>query len=511
MDPEKSFFSTSLPPFLPDEMIFLVDATGTRDLDDDRITLLDSLVREHGGYLEGGGRSLEMPLIERADTGAPRQVIPAKGLNARGTAEAYEMFYQMDQKLRAQGAEVRWQPNWLTGAVSGGPGGGGGSGAGPGTRPLPLQKGLGDAPLPLRKSLLQPLRHAATGAAPVRMIFLDSWNPDRSETARLDLPLYRLLNDSARGEPFRTRDYFASRDPDPFPMPDHGLFGAYLAGEVIGAKRVCVHESLLPEISEKTQGLAIVEKECVATMESVRVLDEYGAGDAYRLVEALAQIASSVQPGERVIVNMSLIVNIPDHHRLPYAFFQLFNGRWPGQKRAQGRHDRLDCALHEAILALHDKGVLLIAAAGNDSAGEERRESVRFPAAYDEVVDVTAACCDGSNEAWYANRATMQGVAVYAGDCDDKGILDQEHLLIGPFTDAHVPIRGEGEDPENITGTVAWAGTSFAAPLASGLAALLWAADPAQSAAEVRGKLLGLANGQTLAHGTPYIDLFDFV
>jgi hypothetical protein len=476
------------------------------------------------------------------DGQTPLEVLPVKGLNATTHKEGYELFALLDQQMREQAPNAIWQPNWLAGAALEWPGGYG-AGAGPGARPLPLE-GLTTKCLPLRKWVKQLRRGVKNEAARtekgnVRLIILDGWNDNHEETARhlQRLPFLRYLNDHARGERFRQgKDYAAVRhdDPDPFPMPDHGLFAAYLASQVIGMQHLQLHPSIMAELSEQEQALLALQEAngCLSldgishllkrlpgakeeqpdslgpiTLESVRVLDEYGVGDSKRLIQSLIELADTIQPDERVIVNMSLVLNMPDYRHLSQDICELFDGRWPGQDKCD---DQLDRAFHQAIESLHNKGALLFGATGNNSQGEVERLDARFPAAYQEVVDITAARYDGTSEAYYANRATAQGLAVFAGDVNEKRQIDPRYPLAGPFTDSHIPIPGDNNDPANQKGAVAWAGTSFATPLASGLAALLWAANPTQNAEQVRSELLALAKGRTLGNGTPFVDLFAF-
>ncbi len=507
----------TMAPFAPDEVLFVLDESVSFGSDPDAtLDRLDEVLGDFGGALDKS--SLE-PIS--FDPAAPRGVplLPARRLNASTYHEAYQMFVELDKRLRAEVPSVIWQPNWLIGASGNGVGGGG-SGAGPGARPIPLKAGE----VRWRRAVLDPLRERARGGGKVRLIFLDTWNSDLGETERhlASLPLYRLLNNHFRDADVpATVQAMRNDDPDPFPMPDHGLFAAYLAGEVIGRERLQLHDSVLGTFApEEVELLAQSAGEGGVSLEAVRVLNEFGGGDVLRLIAALHEIADSVQPGERVIVNMSLVLNIPDNqdklpevYQIPRAVREHFEGRWPWQPY---RSDRLDRGLYDAIQRLRNQGVLLVAAAGNNSQGEALRLDARFPAAYDEVLGVTAATVSGEQEAWYANRVQAGGVALFAGDVregvvdgESKMVLDERYPLVGPFSNSAVPTLGVSSDPPNESGWVAWAGTSFATPLASGLAALLWSASPDQDASEVANALRSLAPS-SLASGTPYIDLFEW-
>jgi hypothetical protein len=102
--------------------------------------------------------------------------------------------------------------------------------------------------------------------------------------------------------------------------------------------------------------------------------------------------------------------------------------------------------LYDAIKYAYDSGVLLVAAAGNE-AGEAKV----YPAAYDEVIAVTATDSD-DKPAWFTNF----------GNWVELG---------APGVNIYTTIRGGGYDY--------WSGTSFSCPHVSGLAALIWSKFPA--------------------------------
>lgn len=114
--------------------------------------------------------------------------------------------------------------------------------------------------------------------------------------------------------------------------------------------------------------------------------------------------------------------------------------------------------LRGAIAYAASRDVLVVASAGN--SGDERPQ---YPAAFDGVVGVAATDAAGTLYDWSSR---------------------------GSWVDLAVP----GCSPlPMILGTYAWAcGTSFAAPLASGLAALARGADPEASAATIAARLPSL-------------------
>ena len=125
--------------------------------------------------------------------------------------------------------------------------------------------------------------------------------------------------------------------------------------------------------------------------------------------------------------------------------------------------------LREAVEYARARNVLVIAAAGNSGA---EGNPVIYPAAYPGVLAVGATTAEGR-------------VAAYSE------------------TGAFVSLVAPGGDPESVAGGVLGtlpggrygriAGTSVAAPLASGVAALVWSIDPALGAEGVRNRLLATA------------------
>jgi hypothetical protein len=127
--------------------------------------------------------------------------------------------------------------------------------------------------------------------------------------------------------------------------------------------------------------------------------------------------------------------------------------------------------LYDAIKYAYDSGVLLVAAAGNE-AGEAKV----YPAAYDEVIAVTATDSD-DKPAWFTNF----------GDWVE---------LAAPGVNIYTTIRGGGYDY--------WSGTSFSCPHVSGLAALIWSKFPNATRDWVRNRLRETADDL----GYPGFDIY---
>lgn len=103
--------------------------------------------------------------------------------------------------------------------------------------------------------------------------------------------------------------------------------------------------------------------------------------------------------------------------------------------------------MRDALKYAHDKGVVIIAAAGN-----ENRNSASFPARYPEVISVSATDSVG-NKAPYSNFGA--GVDICAPGGSDTGKIIQETII------------------DNQTSFMGFQGTSMASPHVAGVAALV--------------------------------------
>jgi subtilisin family serine protease len=130
----------------------------------------------------------------------------------------------------------------------------------------------------------------------------------------------------------------------------------------------------------------------------------------------------------------------------------------------------------DAVLAASAAGCLMVAAAGNDGAS-----SPNYPAAYPEVVGVSATN-PSFDRAFYSNWGSSIGIAAPGGRT--PGLGDSTNWVFSTLWDFSraAPVWGFAS------------GTSMASPHVSGVAALVLAADPGLSAAQLRSRLLDNAN-----------------
>lgn len=254
-------------------------------------------------------------------------------------------------------------------------------------------------------------------------------------------------------------------------MPDHGLFATGIV------------RTLAPG----------------AEIRLIRVLDDYGVGDLLALAQVLALLPAALlgegpldRPGKRrLIVNLSLTAALPPDAALLDLWFPETAKLKKNQAIFRRRFADI-CATVETIqlglrsvvdwLAARDN-VLLVAAAGNDGQRPEGRPAPAAPARYDSVLGVGALRADGE-AARFSNRGDIavfgNGVAVFGGNVKpdssgDLGVIDGgtnglPDAVVGAAIAPTLPPEGT----PNETGWARWAGTSFAAPIVSGLAAARW-------------------------------------
>src|SRR5438067_487433 len=268
--------------------------------------------------------------------------------------------------------------------------------------------------------------------------------------------------------------------PHEFAMADHGLFVAGVVHQIMeGCGRVHL----------------------------VRVLNDFGIGDVFAISHALAALPRALlgsdepRPGEpRLVVNLSLGIDLP----IPARLLQ----RWlPNTSRDPDllRHRQPDIAatldqlhgnLADVVTSLTERGVLMVAATGNDALRPDvvpgEPPPPRFPARYDDVLGVAATRRDLQTAADYSNRgelaaaswpgdiASFGGNIVPSGAADQPGSTDPADGVLGIFSADRLP-----GGAANTSGWVRWAGTSFSTPIVAAIAARLWATKPTLGAMDV--------------------------
>jgi subtilisin family serine protease len=167
---------------------------------------------------------------------------------------------------------------------------------------------------------------------------------------------------------------------------------------------------------------------------------------------------------------------MPDIRRLPYIWFD--NRQWPSAQLSSAVRvlAHIEEGLRLLFESLHAQGVLIVAAAGNDSLlarkqGQKPRLP-RAPARYETALSVTSVNSRYA-AAQFANLACLPplnaGIATFGGDIfgstDANGLPD---AVRGLFISPNFP-NGE----PNTSGWADWRGTSFSTAIISALGAHL--------------------------------------
>ncbi len=392
-------------------------------------------------------------------------------------------------------------PNWL--GVSGPH-----SCGGPGSVPTPVRAGEGRLHAEVDSAAYEAMRASHKSDAEIVVAVLDTRpsdaDLDRAARANLNPRLTEVAAHALKEAALPMSEaYFVglpeidpnyNADPDAatrdfrIPISDHGLFVAGLIADFVPVPNIHLY----------------------------RVLNQYGTGDLYSLVTTLCSLPDIYlkdQPRRRLVVNLSLFIDVPagdrrlsrwlpNSHRAPR---QLMN-RWEAACRVLGP---LDASLRDVIDWLtrsYPDQILIVAAAGNDfRGGPGSRPLTRPPAAYEGVLGV-AAVNTAAKPSLYSNKADVggprNGVAIYGGDAhidlgNPTGELQvDESAPPKPPIDAVVGIYSAERYPDlahtrNTTGLAYWSGTSFATPFVAGIAAQTWAANPGLAAHQVLTTVVG--------------------
>lgn len=247
----------------------------------------------------------------------------------------------------------------------------------------------------------------------------------------------------------------------PYSMPDHGLFVAGI-----------IH-SLAPN----------------AAIHLYEVLNPNGAGCVLNVFKGLIKALKLRGDQSRLIINCSLVLglfreDIPNTEHLWASLESDLLADFLNYLRNP---------IQQIFDLLASENVIVIAAAGND--GEENpggnppiiRPAARYPAAFKNVIGVGSTRRRNQNgqvkTASYSNLAgdpASEGYVILGGEEGaDQGILgafiSQIPEYNGPAPRAKRNIRPDHVTyKSNNSGWVWWAGTSFAAPIVSGLVAKWW-------------------------------------
>ncbi|HEY3229261.1 MAG TPA: S8 family serine peptidase [Roseiflexaceae bacterium] len=234
-----------------------------------------------------------------------------------------------------------------------------------------------------------------------------------------------------------------------YPMADHGVF---VAGII---------RALAPK----------------AKLHLIEVLNPYGLGSIETIALGLQRLMNRSPDQPRLLVNCSLVINIPPADLL--AALQAQDPIWR-EFDAQTLQESSEI-LRVICQELQSQGVFLFAAAGNDGDPNADKDNdpntiphpkPHYPAAFPSVTGVAALQADDTPAPYsdVCDDPPVEGMAVFGGDVDRtlNENADPIHGMLGVFTSLQYP-----DGRLNGNGWARWAGTSFATPALTGAVAAL--------------------------------------
>lgn len=168
-------------------------------------------------------------------------------------------------------------------------------------------------------------------------------------------------------------------------------------------------------------------------------------------------------------------------------------------------------ALYCLLKRIYERGGIIVAAVGNDSAQQSVPKPAHVPALYPFVIGVEAGSMAGRRSC-FSNRGDVRA----PGGDNLNGCTVEPYESLSYEQRKETSVIGFVKEISPVTRYAFWRGTSFAAPMVSGLAALLLEAqkasgkcDPGRVEAIIRGTQT--AQGAPQSEDTPLINIFEAV
>lgn len=216
-----------------------------------------------------------------------------------------------------------------------------------------------------------------------------------------------------------------------------------------------------------------------ADIQLIEALDEKGHGDLFTLIEALHELFEN-HPNGPYVINLSLMAvfsrdnmqavglneeleELLEKNPHPIVLTDLLTGLT--------RHGHLIAPLRLVIQRLVHNGVVVVAAAGNNSKAKENKnhKQAEFPAAYPEVIAVGATDKEGLKTSY----THIGNVYAPGGTTGDNGDLNDWSACTSQTDCRNIGLISVVPKKQHASGFGYWRGTSFSAAMVSGLAALI--------------------------------------
>jgi hypothetical protein len=227
----------------------------------------------------------------------------------------------------------------------------------------------------------------------------------------------------------------------------------------------------------------------------IRVFNEYALGDLFTLIQALHWFIEQSDQLDNTIINLSLGADEASETDLPAA-----RGAQMRELAKSIRPDyqflssgvpvmTLETVIHIAL----ECGAVIAAAAGNDSYAAGPPEPAQTPASYPDVIGVAASNM-GRELSCYSNAGDVAAPGGDGGPGNGASCVPRNDDCVSadcPYGLISLVNKPSGSSS---SGYAYWVGTSFATPLASGLAARL--REQGVSSDDVRVKIIaGVQDG----------------